>query len=171
MDRLTLADQQKVRKMSDERLRAKLVDVGHDKTDIELTEREELLDLFAKLLAQSQTHVSVSEQETTAKGDDYPLPGWTGGHTDLDREAFEFEKMKWADEMKKWEAEEKQKEFERQKWEAEWQESHQKWETEERRKDAEREERDRKWEAEREDRKAELRPKEAEGGRRRPNWG
>jgi len=27
--------------------------------------------------------------------------------------------MKWADEMRKWEAEEKQKEFERQKWEAE----------------------------------------------------
>jgi len=40
MDKLTLADQQKVRKMSDERLRAKLVEAGHDKTDIELTERD-----------------------------------------------------------------------------------------------------------------------------------
>jgi len=44
-------------------------------------------------------------------GDNFPPPGWTGGHTDLDREAFEFEKMKWADEMRKWEAEEKHKEF------------------------------------------------------------
>jgi len=90
VDKLMLADQQNVRKMSDERLRAKLVDAGHDRTDIELTEWEELLDLFAKLLAQTQTHVSVSEQETTAMGDNFPPPGWTGGHTDLDREAFEF---------------------------------------------------------------------------------
>jgi len=53
MDKLTLADQQKVRKMSDERLGAKLVDAGHDRTDVELTEREELPDLFANLLAQT----------------------------------------------------------------------------------------------------------------------
>jgi len=32
MDKLTLVVQQKVRKMSDEQLMAKLVDVGHDKT-------------------------------------------------------------------------------------------------------------------------------------------
>ena len=75
MERLTLADQQKVRKMSDELLRAKLVDAGHDRTDIELTERGELLDLFAKLFAQSQTHVSVSKQETTAMGDNFSPAG------------------------------------------------------------------------------------------------
>jgi len=65
MDMLMLADQQKVRKMSDERLRANLVDAGHDRTDMELTEREELLDLFANRWAQTQAHVSVSEQETS----------------------------------------------------------------------------------------------------------
>ena len=59
-DELTLVDQQKVRKISDERLRAKFVDAGHDR--IELTEREKLLDLFAKLLAQTQAAVSASEQ-------------------------------------------------------------------------------------------------------------
>ena len=101
MDKLTLADQQKVRKMSDKRLRAKLLDTGHDRTDIELTEREELLDLFAKLLAQTQARISVSEQETTTMDDNFPPAGWTGGHTDLDREAFEFEEMKWADETRK----------------------------------------------------------------------
>jgi len=68
--------------------------------------------------------------------------------------------MKWADEMRMWEAEERHKEFERQKWEAGRQESNRKWE-------AEMEERNRKWEAEREDRKAELRLKEAELGLRK----
>ena len=43
-------------------------------------------------------------------GDNFPHPGWTRSHT-------EFEEMKWADEMRKWEAEEKHKAFERQKWE------------------------------------------------------
>ena len=35
-----------------------------------------------------------------------------GGEKDLDREAFEFEKSKLADEMKKWKAEEKRKDIE-----------------------------------------------------------
>ena len=45
-------------------------------------------------------------------GDNFTPAGWTGGDTDLDREAFEFEKMKWADEIRKWEAEERHKEAE-----------------------------------------------------------
>jgi len=61
--------------MSDEPLRAKLVDAGHDRTDIELTERKELLDIFANLLAQTHTHVSVSEQETTAMDGKFPPAG------------------------------------------------------------------------------------------------
>ena len=52
-----------------------MVDAGHDRTDIKLTEKE-LLDLFANLLAQTQTHVSVSEQETGAMGDNFPPAGW-----------------------------------------------------------------------------------------------
>jgi len=55
--------------------------------------------------------------------------------------AFEFEKVKWVDEMMKWEAEERHKEAEEKHKEFE----RQKWEAEERRRDAEREERDRKW--------------------------
>ena len=47
MDRLTLVDQQKVRKMSDERLRDKLTEAGYGKDDMDLTEREELLALYA----------------------------------------------------------------------------------------------------------------------------
>ena len=58
MDKLTLADQQKVRKMWDQRLRAKLIEAGHEKDDIDLTEREELLALYADFLVQTQTRVS-----------------------------------------------------------------------------------------------------------------
>jgi len=68
--------------MSDERLRAKLIQAGYEKDDIDLTEREELLALYAEFLVQTQTRVSVSEPPAPAKGDDYPPPGWTGGHTD-----------------------------------------------------------------------------------------
>jgi len=91
--------------MSDERLRAKLIDAGYDRTDIELTEREELMNLFADILAQTQTHVSVSEQENTVMGDNLPPDGRVGGNPDLDREMFEFDKRKW-------EAEERYREFE-----------------------------------------------------------
>jgi len=94
--------------MWDERLRAKLVDAGHDRADMELTEREEVLDLFVNLLAQTQTHVSVSEQETTVMGDNLPPDGRVGGNPELDREMFAFEKRKW-------EAEERYREFEMEK--------------------------------------------------------
>ena len=143
MDKLTLADQQKVRKMLDERLRAKLVDAGYEKYDLDLTEREDLLTLYAELLAQTQARVSVSKQETTVMGDILPPDGRVSGNPALDREMFEFNKRKW-------EAEERYREFQMKRWEAE-----------ERRKDAEREERDRKWEAEREERRAELEERRA----------
>ena len=93
------------------------------------------------------------------------------GDAGLDREAFEFEKMKRADEMRKWEAEERRRDEEREdhkaekrrkeadmeQRKAEQRERARKWE-------AEMEERNRKWEAEREDRKAEIKLKEAELG-------
>ena len=138
MDKLTLADQQKVRKMSDERLRAKLIDAGYEKDDIDLIEREELL-AHAEFLVQTQTRVSVSEPPAPAFGDNLPAGGRVSGDPRLEREMFEFDNRKW-------EAEERRKEAE----------------IEERR--AEREERNRKWKAEREDRKAEIKLKEAEFG-------
>jgi len=89
-----LADQQKVPKIADERLRTKLVDAGHDKTDIELTERQELLDLFANLLVQTQARVSVSETPAPAMDDSLPPGGRVSGDTKLEREMFEFDKRK-----------------------------------------------------------------------------
>ena len=41
--------------MSDERLRAKLIEAGYGKDDMDLTEREELLALYADFLVQTQT--------------------------------------------------------------------------------------------------------------------
>jgi len=117
--------------MLDKRLRAKLIEAGYENDDIDLTEREELLALYAEFLVQTQTRISVSEPPVPAMGDNLPPGDRVSGNPDLDWEMFEFEKMKWADEMRKWEAEE-------------------------RRKDAEQKERDRKWEAEWEDRRAEL---------------
>jgi len=146
MDRLTSSDQQKVRKVSDERLRAKLIEAGYEKDDIDLTERDDLLAPYAEFLVQAQTRVSVSEPPAPAMGDNLPPGGRVSGDLGLEREMFEFDKRKW-------EAEERYREFEMKKWDDE---------REERR--AEHREHDRKWEAERKDRKAELRLKEAELG-------
>jgi len=63
--------------MSDERLRAKLIDAGYEyeKDDIDLTEREELLALYAEFLVQTQTRVSVSEPPAPAMCDNLPPGG------------------------------------------------------------------------------------------------
>jgi len=112
MDKFSSADQQEVGKMSNERLRAKLIDAGYNGADMELTVREELLNLFADFVAQTQTRAFVSEEETPAMDDNGSQQNLASGEMDLDREAFEFEKSKWADEMKKWKAEEKRKDIE-----------------------------------------------------------
>ena len=88
MDKLTLADQQKVKKMSDERLRIKLIDAGYNKDDIDLTERDELFELYAQLLAQSQARISIFEplaQEATAMGDNKPPTVRVSGDAELER--------------------------------------------------------------------------------------
>ena len=91
--------------MSDEHLRAKLVDAGHDKSHIELTDREELLDLFANLLVQTQARVSVYEPPAPAMDDNLPAANRVCGDPGLEREMFEFDKRKW-------DAEERYREFE-----------------------------------------------------------
>ena len=70
------------------------------------------MNLFADFVAQTQIRASVSEEETITMDDNGPRKNLAGGERDLDREAFEFEKSKWADEMKKWEAEERRKDLE-----------------------------------------------------------
>ena len=76
-----------------------------------MTEREELLNLY-NLLAQTQTRVSVSEQETTATDDNLPPDGRVSGNPELEREMFEFDKRKWTDEIQMRRAEERRREAE-----------------------------------------------------------
>jgi len=81
--------------MSDERLRAKLIDAGYEKDDIDLTEREDLLALYAEFLVQTQTRVSVSEPPAPAMGDNLPAGGRVSSDPGLEWEMFEFDKRKW----------------------------------------------------------------------------
>jgi len=60
-----------------------------------LTEREEMLALYADFLVQTQTRVSVSEPPAPAMGDNLPAAGRVSGDPGLEREMFEFDKRKW----------------------------------------------------------------------------
>ena len=73
--------------MSDERLRAKLIEAVYGKDDMDLTEREELLAL-ADFLVQTQTRVSVSEPPAPAMDDNLPPGDRVSGNPDLDRECL-----------------------------------------------------------------------------------
>ena len=57
--------------------------------------------LYAELLVQTQTRVSVSEPPATAMDDDLLPDGRVSGtgNLELEREMFEFDKHKWEDEM------------------------------------------------------------------------
>jgi len=90
-------------------LRAKLFDAGYKKDDIDLTEREDLLTLYAELLVETQARVSVSEPPATAMDDNLSPDGHVV--VNVDKEMFEFEKRKW-------EAEERYREPEMEKWKA-----------------------------------------------------
>jgi len=69
--------------MSDERLRAKLIDAGYEKDDIDLSEREDLLALYAEFLVQTQARVSVSEPPAPAMDDNLPPGGRVSGDPEL----------------------------------------------------------------------------------------
>jgi len=78
MDKLSATQQQQVRKMSDERLRTKLVEYGFDEKLVSIWSREELLNRFA---------------ETMVPGAKAKEP--TGFDAEFERERLDFEKMKW----------------------------------------------------------------------------
>ena len=60
----------------------------------ELTETEELLNLYAKFLVQTQTRVSVSKPPAPARDDNLPPGGRVSGEPELEREMFECDKRK-----------------------------------------------------------------------------
>jgi len=55
MEKLTAAQQQNVRKMSNERLRLKIMAAGYDEEDVVMMERDVLVSTYAELAKSRQT--------------------------------------------------------------------------------------------------------------------
>ena len=88
MEKLTAAQQQQIEKMSNDRLRVKLMAAGYEE-DVDLGyERDDLMSLYADVLASGK-----------------PKAGPVGYDPELEREKLAFEKAKWEKEQKRWEAE------------------------------------------------------------------
>jgi len=93
MEKLSPAQQQQLKKMSDERLRVKLISAGFDEDMVFGMERAELMTTYAELLASGKLKVS---------------PGavvGVGYDPEVEKEKIAFEKQKWEVEQRKWEAE------------------------------------------------------------------
>ena len=82
MDKLTTVQQQQVRKMSNERLRVKLISAGYDEESVLETDRDNLIATYAEVLASGKFNVA-------------PV----GYDPDLEREKLAFERQKWEREL------------------------------------------------------------------------
>ena len=78
MEKLTAAQQPQVKKMSDERLRIKLIGAGYEEEHVLSLERETLLATYAEHLASGK-----------------PRAGPVGYDPTVERERLAFEKEKW----------------------------------------------------------------------------
>ena len=122
MEKLTAAQQQSVKKMSDERLRLKLVAPGYEEDVVVAMERETMLSTYAEVLA---------------SGGVRGAPAQVGYDPDVEAQKLAFEKQKWEAKLRREEAEREDK---LRREEAE----QRRWEAEQRRWEADREERQRK---------------------------
>ena len=97
MEKLNAAQQQQLKKMSNDRLRIKLMAQGYEEDIVIGMEREELIATYAELLASGKLKVSPG----AVVGDAYD--------PEVERERLAFEKQKWEAEMeiRKQEAEER----------------------------------------------------------------
>ena len=93
MEKLNAAQQQQLKKMSDERLRVKLISAGFDEDVVFGMERAELIATYAELLASGKLKVSPG------------AVGWVAYDPEVEKEKLDFEKQKWEAEQRKWEAE------------------------------------------------------------------
>jgi len=98
MKKLTVAQQQQIKNMSNDRLRVKLIAAGYDKDEVLGYERDDLMSLYAGVLASGK-----------------PKDGPVGYDPELEREKLAFEKAKWEAEMeaRRAEAEERKRREER----------------------------------------------------------
>ena len=94
MDRLSAEQQADIKKMSTERLIARLLRAGVDEEKIGEMDRAQMLDMWAEF-------VSTGRDKPTVVGDTIVRPSSTGVDPDLQRRMFELELMKFEQERKK----------------------------------------------------------------------
>jgi len=90
MEKLTAAQQQSVKKMSDERLRLKLVEAGYEEDVVVAMERETMLSTYAEFLASGGVRPGAAAQ--------------VGYDPDVEAQKLAFEKQKWEAQLRKEEA-------------------------------------------------------------------
>ena len=95
MEKLPAARQALVKKMSDDRLRVKLIAVGYDEDEVLALERQDLLSRYAEVISSGRAQV-----------------GQVAVDPELERERLAFEKQKVEMEQKRWEAEMEMKKVE-----------------------------------------------------------
>ena len=97
MEKLAAAQQQQIKKMSNDRLRVKLMAAGYDEDEVLGYERDDLMSLYAGVLASGK-----------------PKAGPVGYDPELEREKLAYEKAKWEAEMEERKRKE-EREFEEKK--------------------------------------------------------
>ena len=105
MEKLSAEQQADIRKMSTERLIARLLRAGVDEENIGEMDRAQLLDLWAEL-------VSTGRDKPTA-GEISPRPVFTGFDPELQKRMFELEFMKFEEYRKEREERRKKEDEER----------------------------------------------------------
>ena len=85
MQKFTAAQQQQIKKMSNDSLRVKLMAAGYEEGVVLGYERDDLMSLYADVLASGK-----------------PKAGQVGYDPELEREKLTFEKAKWETEQKRW---------------------------------------------------------------------
>ena len=105
MEKLTAAQQQSVKKMSDERLRLKLVAAGYEEDVVVAMERETMLSTYAEFLASGGVRPGAAAQ--------------AGYDPEVEAQKLAFEKQKWEAQLRREEAEREEKRAEREEKKAE----------------------------------------------------
>ena len=103
MEKLTAAQQQSVKKMSDESLRLKLVAAGYEEDVVVAMERETMLSTYAEVLASGGVRPEA--------------PAQVGYNPDVEAQKLAFEKQRWEaereDKLRREEAKLRREEVER----------------------------------------------------------
>lgn len=88
MEKLTVEQQQQIKKMSNDRLRVKLTAAGYDEETVVAMEREVMMTTYAEVVATGG-----------------PKPAVVGYDPAIERERLVFEREKWQADREKWQAE------------------------------------------------------------------